>query len=71
MKTNARNDELLILQLKIIRECKDISQAELGKITCTKQEVISRLESLKNSPSLSTFCKLANALGYKVILEKE
>ena len=71
MKEENRNAENIIIRLQTIRECKDISQADLAKITGVRQEVISRMETGKNCPSLKTFCKFANALGYKLILNKE
>lgn len=66
-----KNAEHIIIQLKTIRECKDISQKDLANLCNTKQEVISRMENEINSPSLSTICKIAEALGYKLVLEKE
>lgn len=71
MTKENKNAEHIIIQLKTIRECKDISQAELSKLCNTKQEVISRMENGKHSPSLSTVCKIANNLGYELILRKE
>lgn len=65
-----KNSERIIIQLQTIRECKEMSQADLAKLIGTKQEVISRMENGKNIPSLETVCHIANNLGYKLILKK-
>lgn len=70
MKKHNENSERIIIQLQTIRECKEMSQADLAKLTGTRQEVISRMESGKNIPSLETICHIANNLGYKLILKK-
>ena len=71
MKKYNKNTEHLIIQIQTIRECKDISQAELAKMAGTRQEVISRMINGKNVPSLDTFCNMVNCLGYEVTLKKK
>lgn len=71
MKKYNKNAEHLIIQIQTIRECKDISQSELAKMSGTKQEVISRMETGKNIPSLDSFCNMVNCLGYEVTLKKK
>lgn len=62
----------LINTFTIIRREAKISQAELSKRTGYSQQVISRMECGKSTPSIYVFCKLLDALGYKLrIVKKE
>lgn len=54
-----------------LRKEQHLSQKQLAEITGNKQQVISRIERKKNSPSLKTFCNILNALGYKLEIKKE
>lgn len=68
---DSENEYELIFDIINLRKEAKITQKELANSAKTKQEVISRMESRKNSPSLATFCKIANSLGYQVSLVKK
>lgn len=67
----SENEYELLFQVIRLRKKQKISQKELAVKTGTKQEVISRMESRKNSPSLANFCKIVNTLGYELIIQKK
>ena len=58
----------IITQLTQIRYDNNLTQKDLAKLCNTKQEVISRMESGTNSPSLKNICKIANVLGFDLVL---
>lgn len=70
MKTSniSDNEYKLITQLTQIRYNNKLTQKDLAKLCNTKQEVISRMESGTNSPSLKSICKIANTLGFDLVL---
>ena len=68
---DSENEYELIFDIINIRKATKLTKKELADLAKTKQEVISRMESRKNSPSLSTFCRIANSLGYQVSLIKK
>ena len=49
-----------------LRKEKGLSQAELAGLSGNKQQVISRIESSKNSPTLKTLCSILDVLGYDI-----
>lgn len=53
----------LIDELVSIRKSKGWSQQDLSDACGLKQSVIARLESKKNTPTLSTVYKITDALG--------
>lgn len=61
----------LIEQMCELRKQKKITQAELAKLTGSKQQVISRTEKNNTSPSLKLFCNMINALGYDLQIVKK
>lgn len=77
-KTNAdfnnawkdQNEKHLINQIIQIRDKQGITQKQLAKLLNKNQQMVSRFESKKHSPSLKTFVEVANKLGYDVILQK-
>lgn len=70
IKTDDMSDNTykLITQLTQIRYNNNLTQKDLAKLCNTKQEVISRMESGTHSPSLKNICKIANALGFDLVL---
>lgn len=56
-----------------LRNKKGISQSELARRSGVPQKTISRMENTKSQPSLGTYYKLADALGYnmKLIFEEK
>lgn len=61
----------LIEQMCKLRKQKKITQAELARLTGSKQQVISRTEKNNTSPSLKLFCNMINALGYDLQIVKK
>lgn len=64
-------DEILIDRMVQIRKNSSMSQTMLGKITGTRQQVISRLEKKQNSPTLKNFCKVLDSLGCQLVIVKK
>lgn len=56
-------------QLAELRNSKGLSQRELAELSGIQQPAISRIESGRASPHLSTLCKLAEALGCTLSIE--
>ncbi len=68
----SRTEYKLLAELVKLRKEKHLTQSELAFMTGNKQQVISRIEKRKNSPTLRTFCGLLNTLGYDLqIIKKE
>ena len=61
----------LCAKLREFREEQKISQTELARMIDNKQQYIYQLEKGVHSPSISTFCAIAEALGYDVVLVKK
>jgi DNA-binding XRE family transcriptional regulator len=61
---------ILAQEIALLRKAQHISQAQLAKETKTTQQVISRLESLrdKRMPSLELLDRVARALNRKLII---
>jgi DNA-binding XRE family transcriptional regulator len=57
----------IVKQLTEARIRQKKTQAEVARKAGLTQEAISALESLKREPQLSTLCKVAMALGVKVL----
>ena len=53
-----------------IRKEQHITQTQLAKMTGNKQQSISRIEKKLVKPSLATFCKIINTLGYDLKIVK-
>lgn len=58
-------DQKLGLTIKKIREEKNLSQSELGKISGIERTTIVKLEKGEHSPSLKTIYAIAKALEMK------
>ncbi len=65
------SEKVLIDRFIEIRKEENISQAELAKMTGSKQQAISRLESKEHSPSLKLFYSMLNAMGYELQIVKK
>ena len=67
----SRNEYKLIQEMIRIRKEQHITQTQLAQMTGNKQQSISRIEKKLVKPSLASFCKIINALGYDLkIVEK-
>jgi len=67
----ARIEYKLIKNIVKIRKELAYSQKYVADKIGVKQQVISRIETIGNSPTLDNFLKYANALGLEVKLEKK
>lgn len=67
----ARREYKLINRAVEIREKLTYSQNYVAKKIGVKQQVISRIETIGNSPTLDNFIKYADALGLEVKFEKK
>jgi len=65
---NSRMEYAVLGELVKIRKSKGLSQAELAERTGNKQQVISRIEKKKSSPTLKTVCMILNSLDYDIQL---
>ena len=65
---SSRTEYRIIGELTRIRKKKGLSQFELAKRTGHKQQVISRVEKRESSPTLKTFCALADELDVEILL---
>ena len=64
----SRTEYRLLGELVRLRKEKGLSQVDLAELTGNKQQIISRIENKDNSPTLRTFCKILDVLGYEAIL---
>lgn len=60
----------IISQIIERRQELGISQRELEKITGVKQEVICRIENMRNMPRLDTLVKIMEPLGLRLTVNK-
>lgn len=60
----------LINELKQKRKKMLISRSRLSKRTGVSNDYISRIEAGEANPTLNVFVRIANELGYEVILQK-
>lgn len=68
----SRAEYALIGEMISLRKRENMTQKELAKLTGQKQQVISRIERKERMPSISSFNKILNALGYELkIVKKE
>lgn len=61
----------LIGEMISIRKENKITQSELATLTGNKQQVISRIEQKENTPSLKTFTRILDVLGYELRIVKK
>lgn len=64
------NWQEIITELKQIAESKNMTQMEMQERTGLLQSTISRFFDLKYKSNLETVGKVANALGYELVLKK-
>lgn len=67
----SRNEYKLIQEMIRIRKEQHITQSQLAQMTGNKQQSISRIEKKLVKPSLATFCKIINSLGYDLKIVKK
>lgn len=65
------NTAELIKEFKKLRNKKHMSLRDVETKSGVNNGVISRMESFSRIPTLDTFCKVANALGYEIILKEK
>lgn len=70
MKSNENNWRDLILKLREIAKEKNMTQQDLADVTGFKQQYISRMFVLQNSPSIENAMKIASALGVSIVIKK-
>ena len=66
MWDESRTEYRVLGELMKLRKEKGFSQAELAKQSGNKQQVISRIESKENNPTLKTLCSILDVLGYDI-----
>ena len=59
------------MDIKKLRISRNITQKQLAEITKLSQQHISKIEKGLVDPNYATLEKIANALGYKIVWEKE
>lgn len=64
-------DNRLISEMIHLRKQSRTTQEELALMTGNKQQVISRIEKKEQRPTLQTFCRLLDALGYELKIVKK
>ena len=68
---DSRAEYKLIGEMISLRKKEKITQKELARITGNSQQVISRIETMQNVPTLKVFNNILNALGYELCIEKK
>ena len=68
---NSRNEYQLLHDVTHIRKELNLTQKELAIISKSTQQEISRLEKREHSPALKTICRIANSMGYELVLRKK
>lgn len=56
-------------QIIALRYARNLSQADLARLTGTKQSGISRLENASHEPSLSSLEKICKALDARLVIQ--
>lgn len=67
----ARREYKLIKEAIKVRKELNYTQKYIAEKIGVKQQVVSRMENIGNSPTLDNFLKYADALGLEVKLEKK
>lgn len=60
----------LIEEMTAIRNASNLTQKELADLVGCKQQVISRVETRENKPSLRLYTQILKSLGYRLKIEK-
>ena len=71
MWDESREEYRLIGEMIKLRRQEKITQSRLAELTGNKQQVISRIEKREQHPTLKMFCKMLDALGYEIKIEKK
>jgi ribosome-binding protein aMBF1 (putative translation factor) len=66
MWDDSRTEYFVLGELVKLRKAKGLSQVELAEKSGNRQQVISRIENMENSPTLKTLCGLLDVLGYDI-----
>lgn len=61
----------LVCEMTRIRKNKKVTQTNLAASVGIKQQVISRIETAKEEPSLGLFCSILDKLGYELKIVKK
>lgn len=61
----------LISDLIKARKAANLTQKDLADMINCNQQKISRIETKEHSPGLKTICRIADALGYYIKIEKK
>lgn len=67
----SRTEYELIGDLIKARKAANLTQQELADMINCNQQKISRIETKEHSPGLKTICKIVDALGYYIKIEKK
>ena len=67
----SRSEYKLISEFIQIRNQNNITQKELSEKLGKKQQTISRIEKRESSPTLRTFCRLLDIMGYELNIVKK
>lgn len=67
----SRSEYRVISEFIRIRNQNNITQKELSEMSGKKQQVISRIEKRESSPTLKTFCRLLDIMGYELTIVKK
>ena len=60
----------LLAEMTKIRNESNLTQKQLAELVGCKQQVISRIETRENKPSLRLFTQILKSLGYRLRIEK-
>lgn len=67
----SRAEYKLIGEMISLRKQEKITQKELAALTGNKQQVISRIERKESIPTIRSFSRILNALGYELQIVKK
>lgn len=67
----AQQEYEVVKQLVKARNEKGFSQSDVAKQSGLTQQMVSRIETVDNSPTLRNFIRYADSLGLKIKLEKK
>jgi len=68
---NAQNEYEVVKQLVKMRNEMGFSQSDVAKQSGLTQQMVSRIETVDNSPTLRNFIKYVNSLGLEIKIEKK
>lgn len=68
---HAQNEYEVIKQLVLIRNEMGLSQNDVSRQSGLTQQMVSRIETADNSPTLRNFMRYVDSLGLEIKLEKK